>query len=162
MAKLNQRDMAVFQLIKSNSSKIISNKFIAEELNITDRGVYRTLDKLEKSKIIKRETKSIGNDGKIRVFEILNEIGQKDITFTNKGVQSKKIITKKRDHFDRWLSTLNEIKIKFEKGLYKQKDLGRNHFNWYYKNEIKFNSDLLDDKRKKQFDKLKQIHPKKG
>lgn len=162
MTKLNQRDLAVFKLIKYNPSKIISNKFIAERLDITDRGVYRTLDKLEKLKIIKRDTKSIGNDGKIRVIEVLNDINENDIiTFLYKNIQSKKNAAKKRDHFENWLSTLNDIKHKFEKGIYKQKDLGRNHFNWYYINNIKFNSGLLDIKREREFDKLKQIHPQK-
>jgi DNA-binding MarR family transcriptional regulator len=43
-----------------------SNKAICGSLNITQRTLYRILNTLEDRKLIRRVTKSIGNDGKIR------------------------------------------------------------------------------------------------
>lgn len=43
-----------------------SNKFICENLNITQRTLYRILGRLESKNLITRRTRSIGNDGKER------------------------------------------------------------------------------------------------
>lgn len=43
-----------------------TNKHICDTLNLSDRTLYRLLKKLENRGLIKRETKSIGSDGKYR------------------------------------------------------------------------------------------------
>lgn len=43
-----------------------SNKTICNTLNITQRTLYRILNRLEEKRLITRKTRSIGNDGKER------------------------------------------------------------------------------------------------
>ena len=70
LSKLNFTEKAVFSYIKSLSKDkgycFASNKHICEALTIKDRTLYRILNILEENACIRRETKSIGFDGKQR------------------------------------------------------------------------------------------------
>lgn len=65
MAKsLSVTESALLSLIKSLSKKrgycFASNKAICDTLNVSDRTLYRMLEKLEEKGFIMRETRSIG------------------------------------------------------------------------------------------------------
>lgn len=70
LSKLTFTEKAVFSYIKSLSKDkgycFASNKHICEALTIKDRTLYRILNILEENACIRRETKSIGFDGKER------------------------------------------------------------------------------------------------
>lgn len=61
---LSVTESALLSLIKSLSKKrgycFASNKAICDTLNVSDRTLYRILDKLEEKGFIMRETRSIG------------------------------------------------------------------------------------------------------
>lgn len=70
LSKLSFTEKAVFSYIKSLASDkgycFASNKHICETLTLKDRTLYRILKSLEENACIRRETRSIGNDGKER------------------------------------------------------------------------------------------------
>lgn len=70
LSKLSFTEKAVFSYIKSLSKDkgycFASNKHICEALTIKDRTLYRILKRLEENACIRRETRSIGMDGKER------------------------------------------------------------------------------------------------
>lgn len=70
LSKLTFAEKAVFSYIKSLASSkgycFATNKHICEALTLTDRTLYRILNNLEQNAYIRRETKSIGFDGKQR------------------------------------------------------------------------------------------------
>jgi DNA-binding MarR family transcriptional regulator len=70
LSKLTFAEKAVFSYIKSLSLDkgycFATNKHLCDVLSITDRTMYRILKKLEESACIRRETRSIGTDGKQR------------------------------------------------------------------------------------------------
>ncbi len=70
LSKLSFTEKAVFSYIKSLSKDkgycFASNKHICEALTLKDRTLYRILNRLEQNACIRRETKSLGFDGKQR------------------------------------------------------------------------------------------------
>ncbi len=70
LSKLNFTEKAVFSYIKSLSLDkgycFATNKHLCNVMSIKDRTMYRILNRLEESACIRRETKSIGFDGKQR------------------------------------------------------------------------------------------------
>jgi DNA-binding MarR family transcriptional regulator len=70
LSKLTFAEKAVFSYIKSLASSkgycFATNKHICDALTLTDRTLYRILKNLEQNAYIRRETKSIGFDGKQR------------------------------------------------------------------------------------------------
>ena len=70
ITKLNLHEKAVLCYIASLSKKtgycFATNNHLSETLSITDRTLYRILQRLEDNEYIRRETKSIGYDGKQR------------------------------------------------------------------------------------------------
>lgn len=70
LSKLSFVEKAVFSYIKSLSSDkgycFATNKHLCEAISVKDRTMYRILNRLEESACIRRETKSIGFDGKQR------------------------------------------------------------------------------------------------
>ena len=75
---LSVTESALLSLIKGLSKKrgycFASNKAICDTLNLSDRTLYRLLDKLETRGLIMRETKSIGigKERKIRLSPSAN------------------------------------------------------------------------------------------
>ena len=70
LSKLTFTEKAVFCYIKSLAKDkgycFASNKHICDTLTLKDRTLYRILNRLEENACIRRETKSIGFDGKER------------------------------------------------------------------------------------------------
>jgi DNA-binding MarR family transcriptional regulator len=70
LSKLTFVEKAVFSYIKSLSSDkgycFATNKHLCEAMSVKDRTMYRILNRLEENACIRRETKSIGFDGKQR------------------------------------------------------------------------------------------------
>lgn len=70
LSKLSFVEKAVFSYIKSLSSDkgycFATNKHLCEAMSVKDRTMYRILNRLEENACIRRETKSIGFDGKQR------------------------------------------------------------------------------------------------
>ena len=70
MDKLTFTEKAVLSYVKSlckgKGYCFASNKHICDTLSLKDRTLYRILNRLERSDFIRRETRSIGNDGKQR------------------------------------------------------------------------------------------------
>lgn len=70
LGKLNFTEKAVFSYIKSLSKGkgycFSTNKHLCAVFSLTDRTIYRILKKLEENACIRRETKSLGYDGKQR------------------------------------------------------------------------------------------------
>lgn len=70
LSKLTFTEKAVFSYIAALASSkgycFASNKHICEALTVKDRTLYRILNILEQNGYIRRETKSLGSDGKER------------------------------------------------------------------------------------------------
>lgn len=70
MDKLTFTEKAVLSYVKSlckgKGYCFASNKHICDTLSLKDRTLYRILNRLEENACIRRETKSIGFDGKER------------------------------------------------------------------------------------------------
>ena len=96
----SKKDLDVFYLLKASVNKQnqtdISNVSICEKLNFNERTVFRSLKKLEKNNIIKRFTNSIGNFGKKRNIELINEL-PKELNVSKKKV---KYVSKKKEYED--------------------------------------------------------------
>tara|TARA_R100000951_G_scaffold110205_1_gene108016 strand:- start:2036 stop:2344 length:309 start_codon:yes stop_codon:yes gene_type:complete len=71
---LSVTESALLSLIKGLSKKkgycFASNKAISDTLNISDRNLYRLLNKLEAQGFIERDTKSTGHYGKERKIRL--------------------------------------------------------------------------------------------
>lgn len=70
LSKLTLAEKAVFSYVSSLALDkgycFASNKHICEALTIKDRTLYRILNNLEENACIRRETRSVGNEGKER------------------------------------------------------------------------------------------------
>lgn len=70
LSKLTFTEKAVFSYVHSLAKEkgycFASNKHICEALTLKDRTLYRILNKLEENACIRRETRSVGTDGKLR------------------------------------------------------------------------------------------------
>jgi predicted transcriptional regulator len=70
LSKLTFIEKAVFSYVSSLAKEkgycFATNKHLCEAMSVKDRTMYRILNRLEESACIRRETKSIGFDGKQR------------------------------------------------------------------------------------------------
>ncbi|MDC3182404.1 winged helix-turn-helix transcriptional regulator, partial [Flavobacteriaceae bacterium] len=150
----SKKDLDVFYLLKASVNKQnqtdISNVSICEKLNFNERTVFRSLKKLEKNNIIKRFTNSIGNFGKKRNIELINEL-PKELNVSKKKV---KYVSKKKEYedtllFKKWKYRYNIVLNHIVKNEYKVKELGISNYGWLRKNLNKLKNNKLNSSQMK-------------
>ena len=157
----SKKDLDVFYLLKDSVNKQnqtdISNVSICEKLNFNERTVFRSLKKLEKNNIIKRFTNSIGNFGKKRNIELINEL-PKELNVSKKKV---KYVSKKKEYedtllFKKWKYRYNIVLNHIVKNEYKVKELGISNYGWLRKNLNKLKNNKLNSSQMKMMSNLSE------